>query len=134
MGREDPAAITDALCHWLRLSVRFGRIEWPVPSAAGARHPVARYLFRGWAFSPDHGRGGNLRDIWRYLRDLHAHALPWHGWPNAPLLTVHRSGLPNQADTAAEVHHVCGVHHHQRSAYFPLQSVLEYAERSEGAG
>ena len=45
--RAECVRLSDALRHRFCFAVCFGRTERPVPGAAGARHPVARHLFRG---------------------------------------------------------------------------------------
>ena len=53
----------DAVCDWICVAVRFGRVERAVPGAAGARHSAARHVLRRGTLPPDHGRGGDLRDL-----------------------------------------------------------------------
>ena len=112
-----------------RFPVCFGRIEWAVSGAAGARYSVARHLFCGGTLSFDYGSGGDLwhvcgdlllgaEDVWADderdvgaraflpdaggdLRDLYADALSGDRGRDAEVFAIHGSGVPAQADAAA---------------------------------
>jgi len=111
-------------------------------------------------FPPDHGRCLHLRHFaatyyWfpkMFGRMMNESMARWHFWfsligtyaifmpmhylgygRDAPALFADdRGGVSSRPDSAAEVHHHSGVHHHRRPADFPCESFLEHVQGTEG--
>jgi heme/copper-type cytochrome/quinol oxidase subunit 1 len=78
------------------------------------------------------GPGALLHYPGRHLRHLYADALSGDGGAAAALLSIHRTGLPAALDSAEQVHHLRGDHHHLRPVHLCDQSVLEHVQGAEG--